>query len=129
MSEITMKLSEDDQAIMHRGLINLARSTENDAFKVDVQALRKRVEVEGKEAEHEPPKLFDKDTWTDHGDALARRVDNAIKHIVEQCRDDGVDLRHATFIMQQQVSTAFLQAHIERYLAKSKKRKEEERKK
>ena len=129
MQEINMKLSEDDQGIMHRALTNLARNTKNDEFKADIQVLRKRIEVEGEEAEHEPPKLFDKDTWTDHGDALAHRVDTAIKQIVEQCRDDGVDLRHATFIVQQQVSTAFLQAHIERYLAKSKRRKEEERKK
>lgn len=120
-----MKLSEDDQAIMYRALTCLARETANNDFCGEVKTLRGRLADEGKEeGKKKPPLLFDEhDNWTEHGNALAHSVDKALKDIVNECRDDGVDLRHAAFIVQQQVSTAFLQAHVERWLAESKKEK------
>ena len=80
-------------------------------------------EVSDDPPEKKPPQLFEDDNWTEHGNALANSVDKALKDIIDECREDGVDLRHAAFIVQQEVSTAFLQAHLTRFLEESKKRK------
>jgi len=63
-----------------------------------------------------PPRLFDEagDGWTSYGKEIGRRVGQAVKSIADDCLADGVDLRHAAFIAQQEVSTQFLRVFAQR---------------
>lgn len=76
--------------------------------------------------EEGPPKLFDeRDGWTEYANQIVDRVKIALKPIVDECLEDSVDLRHATFVVQQEVSTLFLNASVQRWLAEAKKAKQQ----
>lgn len=78
--------------------------------------------------EEKPPALFDeRDGWTDYANQIVDRLKIALKPIVDECLEDGVDLRHATFVVQQEVSTLFLNASVLRWLAEAKKAKQQAR--
>jgi hypothetical protein len=72
---------------------------------------------DGEAGEESPPKLFDEhDAWTDYGRQLAHRIARAVAPIAGECLEDGVDLRHAAFIAQQEVEQAFLKACMNKRL-------------
>ena len=79
-------------------------------------------EVSDEPPKEGPSKLFDEyGNWTDYGHDLARRAARAIRPIAEECLKDGVDLRHAAFIVQQEASTAFLKVFMEKRVEPEKK--------
>ena len=73
--------------------------------------------------EEGPPKLFDEhDAWTDYGRELAHRIGQVLRPIAEECLKDGVDLRHAAFITQQETDSTFLKVCMDKRLAPGKKK-------
>ncbi len=73
--------------------------------------------------EEDPLKLFDEhNAWTDYGRGVARRIGQVLRPIAEECLEDGVDLRHAAYIAQQELDSTFLKVCMDKRLAPGKKK-------